>query len=413
MRRPSSLQRMRPWCGALLLLGLMLALVVPRPMGAVEPPPETADVLFLYTPDVTQRYGSGVSARIDQMVAVANDAFRRSEAGVRLRAVHAVELAYGMAADSGTALDDVTMNRGVFAGVESLRAQVGADLVVLLRPYVGDGICGVAWVGGYHSGGNLVSSQRWAYSHVSVDCSDYVLGHEVGHNFGLSHSRRQDGEGGTYPWSLGHGVNGTFVTMMAYGSAFGGAPKVQVFSTPALTCAGVPCGVDRQSPHTGADAADSLRRVASQVASYQPTVVPPAGTPTLDLLGPNKNSLLDPGGSYPISWAASGVDTVDLSYRVEDGSSGFQPIARGVAGTRYTWSVPAALAGKSFRILADGLDASGVVVVSDLGDVAKVKAGSSPPVVKRKHKKKRKRKRRHRKKRRKKKKRKKRRRGRR
>ena len=191
--------------GRALCLGLLLALAWGPPQAqAAEPAPVTADVLFLYTPDVTARYGSGVETRIDHLVAVANDAFERSEAGIRLRVVHASEVEYPTSIDSGTALDDFTMNRGVFAGTEELRTRFGADLAVLLRPYNDDGTCGFAWIGGHGTNGDLASSDRYAYSHVAVDCSDYVLGHELGHNLGLTHSRRQDGTGGTYPWSLSH-----------------------------------------------------------------------------------------------------------------------------------------------------------------------------------------------------------------
>ena len=105
---------------------------------------------------------------------------------------------------SETALDAVTDNTGPFAGLEQQRRNVGADLVVLMRPYVGDQICGIAWVGGYgtysgHSYGDMSGSDRWGYSHVSVDCPEYVLGHELGldetgsHGLGNRRLRRQHG----------------------------------------------------------------------------------------------------------------------------------------------------------------------------------------------------------------------------
>ncbi len=374
----------RAWRIAIGLFAGMALLAAP--IHSAEPTPKTIDVIFLYSQDVSNRYGSGVDTRIDHIVGVANDAFQRSEAGMRLRAVHSQEVSYSGGTDSGTALDDFTANRGVFSGVEQLRNQYGADMAVFLRPYAGDGICGIAWVGGYKRNGNLNGSNRYAYSHVSVDCSDYVLGHELGHNLGLSHSRRQDGSGGTYPWALGHGANAKFVTMMAYGSSFSGAPKVHVFSNPTLTCAGQPCGVNK-SASTGADASDSLRSVAAQVASYRPTVVADVGGASLDILGPNRNSVLEPGGTYPISWNQTGVDSVNLSYRIE-GQSAFFPIAQSVSGSRYTWTIPASIAGRTVRVMADGFT-NGVSVASTLSEIARVNGQvvTSPPKLTKKQKK--------------------------
>ena len=35
-------------------------------------------------------------------------------------------------------------------------------------------------------------------------CDDLTLAHELGHNHGLAHSRREPGAQGTYSWSFGH-----------------------------------------------------------------------------------------------------------------------------------------------------------------------------------------------------------------
>ena len=42
---------------------------------------------MLYSPGVTARYGSGVDTRINHLVNASNDAYRRSEAGLRIRVV--------------------------------------------------------------------------------------------------------------------------------------------------------------------------------------------------------------------------------------------------------------------------------------------------------------------------------------
>jgi len=273
-RRSRGARRLRPLTalGFLLPAVLIVALAVPSLGGRMrQEPATTIDVMVLYTPGAAQRYAStGVDLRIDHLINVANDAFARTQSAIELRVVHREEVAYSDTVDSNTALSDVTSNNGSFAHVEAARATHGADMVVLLRPYVGDGICGIAWVNGVGTGGNLAGWQRWTYSHTAIDCGDLTLPHELGHNLGLKHSRRQDGTGGTLPHALGHGVDLKFVTMMAYGSAFG-APRLPIFSSPHLACVDQLCGIEQGQPDS-ADARDVLRTVRSTVSGFLPTM---------------------------------------------------------------------------------------------------------------------------------------------
>ena len=181
-RQRSTARRTR-FAGLLVLVALVMA----ARAEASEPTPVSVDVLFLYTPGVTTRYGSAVDTRLQHLINVSNQIFAASEAGVRLRHVYSQEVAYGDASSSGEALDAVTQNQGVFSNVEALRASHGADLVVLLRPYANDGTCGMAWIGGYRANGDFSYSRRYGYSHVCPDCSDTTLAHELGHNMGLMH----------------------------------------------------------------------------------------------------------------------------------------------------------------------------------------------------------------------------------
>jgi hypothetical protein len=370
------------WAALALLAGA-------APAGGAEPTPATVDVLALYTPGVTQLYGSGVDTRIGHVVDVTNQVYATSEAGIRIHVVHSQEVAYSDTAHSHDALDAVTNNLGVFAGVEALRTTHGADLVVLLRPYTGDRICGVAWVGGYHSSGNLSFSRRYGYSHVSIDCSTTTLAHELGHNMGLTHSRRQDGSGGTFPWALGHGVDGSFVTIMAYGSAFG-APRQGVFSNPVLTCNGVPCGVNASDPVNGADAADTLRHVSGQLADYTASVVPSGPTQPGDPSTPGAQppaqgetvDLISPGGGrarvrQPISiqWTASaGVDHVDVFWRgSKKRHRGWRPVALDVTTGQAEWTPRKGHRGSRIRFLTRAYDASDNQVAKDVSRRVRVR----------------------------------------
>jgi hypothetical protein len=343
----------------------------------------TVDLLVLYTPGATQRYGaSGVLTRIHHLVAVSNQAYADSGASLRLRLVHARQVNYSDSVDSSRALDDLT-DGSLHPQAAQLRDQYGADLTTLMRPYARDGLCGIAWVGGYRRGGLSPGDADYAYSHVTIDCSDDTLPHELGHNMGLAHSRRQDPEGGTFPHSVGHGVDRVFSTIMAYASAFGATP-VSMFSNPDRTCRGLPCGVHRSDPDDGADATHSLGAVRNQLAAYRAEIVD-SGTPDdpgdpddpepgpAEIRITSKKLKPVPGNDLVIEWESAAVDSVDVAYR-QSWTAGKQklesawiPIASGVSGNSATWTVPTFQENKStVQLRLTGRDAEGNAVTEQV-----------------------------------------------
>ncbi|MGB2105195.1 MAG: reprolysin-like metallopeptidase, partial [Glaciecola sp.] len=200
------------------------------------------DVLILYTPDVDTLYSGDPLTRINHLVAVTNQIYVDSGVQIHLNAVAVDLVNYTENVFSDAALRDMTYQQKAFENVSIRRYEVGADMVILLRPYVdGDDACGIAWANG--SNGSVKNSKRLMFSHTSIDCGDYVMAHELGHNMGLMHSRRQNGSGATFPFALGHGVDNEFTTVMAYQGVFS-ASKTYKFSNSSLDCAGFPCGID-------------------------------------------------------------------------------------------------------------------------------------------------------------------------
>ncbi|MFZ1494731.1 MAG: reprolysin-like metallopeptidase, partial [Candidatus Competibacter denitrificans] len=245
----------------------------------------TIDVMILYTPGLANRLGNGLSARLDQIIALSNQAYRDSGVYINLRLVHKEQVNYSDQTDNGSALDALTYGSDpTLAGVASLRDAKGADLVSLIRPFkrATAGGCGIAWIGG-RSG-----QAGYGYSVVSdgqdVDgsgyyCLDLSFAHELGHNMGSMHDRAHAGGGsGAYPYSYGYGVSGVFGTVMSYLS-----PSIGKFSNPAITCAGgISCGVSEGAPDS-ANNALSLNNTRMAVADYRPEQSLPSSSYTLSV----------------------------------------------------------------------------------------------------------------------------------
>ncbi|MDD5296301.1 MAG: M12 family metallo-peptidase [Rhodocyclaceae bacterium] len=246
-----------------------------------------ADVLVYYTPGFAQARGSQWRLRIDQLVALANQAYVDSGVNLRLRLVGtelanypdttynttALPLFYGSDAASG------------FGTVGSMRNTRGADLVMLIRPFkysAQGGSCGVGYVLGSATYPISLYSP-YAYSVVSDGtdtsagyyCTDYTFAHELGHNMGSMHDRAtvaaQGGGVGAYPYGFGYGMSGTFGTIMSYIS-----PRIGKFSNPAIsTCGGkYACGVSETNTTSSANNALSLNNTAPSVANFKAKVVP-------------------------------------------------------------------------------------------------------------------------------------------
>lgn len=273
----------------------------------------TIDIVALYSPAAREKFPTGVETRINQLVAVANQVFADSGVGVTLRVVHHAPVQRDDRLDLDSTLDDLLQRRAPgFNTVDALRSSFGGDIALFFRPLeYAASRCGLAPVGGYRAAGDFSdeAERRNAVAVVAIDCPlDIVVAHEVGHLMGLTHSLREDGEGGTFEFATGHGVDRQFATVMALPSAFATEARVPKFSSPALRCGDSRCGIE-EGEIGAADAVTALNAVRHQIGRFSDSVLAPLPVSSIDTLSGQRSEA-------SIAIGASSDDRRSLSARV-------------------------------------------------------------------------------------------------
>ena len=250
-----------------------------------KPGPSVVDVIIFYADNVGAVYGGDATARIDHIIEATNMFYADSGVNLTFREVAREEVSMDNDTSNSAILGLMRDELAPFENLAVRKVAVGADIAVTLRADTGTSTnCGIANLGGPGSSGDFsfTGVGLKANTALFIDCRDNVLAHEAGHIMGLTHSRvesRRLNKEGTFPWSVGYGIDGSFVTIMASWDDFGGdsVPELNLFAGPALTCEGSACGVAATDAVDGADAVRSLEIVRYQVERFTTPVTSSGG----------------------------------------------------------------------------------------------------------------------------------------
>lgn len=247
---------------------------------------EEYDLLIFYDNQDMNIYRNDPNTYFQGWINQTNHMYETSGVGLRVNlvGVRAYDPSHG-----SQSMEDQLTKLARDARAKQIRDELGADFVTLVKQSAQRNYCGLGYVS--------INPER-AFNVVSPRCGAITLAHELGHNMGLTHSRKQgDERGARYRYGLGYGVVSSFATVMAYPQSFN-TSNVGRFSNPNLVCRGLPCGVpvgEKEESH----ATLALNNVRNELANFRPR------------RGARTDNSLNDGYSYRISALHSGKCLTD------------------------------------------------------------------------------------------------------
>ena len=165
-------------------------------------------VLIAYDQSAINLYGNKAQllTRINQIVSITKSIYNESNVELVITGIVFYPKNVNGKSFSKT-LDIITSDHRL----NSIKSSTGADTIVLLRSTD-------------HKLGGLAISSIWYSLAAVIDprANLSTMAHELGHNFGLDHSRKQSGDP-VYKYGRGYGRTANFVTVMAYVQKFIGS----------------------------------------------------------------------------------------------------------------------------------------------------------------------------------------------
>lgn len=207
---------------------------------------ETIDIGIFYTNAAIAKTAN-IHTKINQLISFSNQVYRQNGIDLTLRLAGKANVTAEVKPTSGW-LNAYTDS----SWVNTKRNQWKADMVAVLGTTAsskpGFVTCGIAWMGQGQDGYLYNNQATQMVSISSIDCGGTTFVHELGHNQGLTHSRKQGNtSGGVYTDGMGHGVQNSFASIMAYPHIFGSATQYDYFANPNWTVNGYSYGVTGQS----------------------------------------------------------------------------------------------------------------------------------------------------------------------
>ena len=257
------------------------------------------DLLVVYNQLACNSAGSCSQLQADIVTAVAdmNAAYSASGVNITMNLVGTTFTNYSGTGASATLSALASTSDGQMDEIHEVRDDLGADMVAMV--YDGQG-CGI---------GYSPASASSAFTVTDEPClvGNRTMAHEVGHNQGALHDRKQHDGGtvGAYKYGYRRCSDGSdedlgspyFRTFMSYSCS--GAPRVGRVSNPNVNYLGVPQGIDPAvDPAKGAWNARTLNESATYVAGFRTGTNPPT----------------IPAPPTGLSASANGPDSIDISW---------------------------------------------------------------------------------------------------